>query len=226
MMKKRNNKNKDEQEVRYRILYDAFYSINPKNVPWGYETHDSDLAYFIEQLTFKSNVKVLDAGCGNGKNSAYLAEKGFEIYGFDISVKAITVARKKVPLGHFIVADAKSLPYVDEAFDLIVDVGLLHCIPPDGWESFKREVFRILRTNGYYFLRAYHRPLGYPPEKPLFYENVDQSGRSYFERDPSCEQIPIWSFNIPQIRNFFREFKIKTQRYGPNRLLVLISKEK
>jgi SAM-dependent methyltransferase len=220
------NEGKEEKEIVYRILYDTLYSVNPKNVPWGYETPDSDLAYIMKRINIQSNAKVLDAGCGNGKNSAYLEEKGFEIYGFDLSTQAIAVARKKVSSGHFMVADAKNLPYADETFDLIVDVGLLHCIPPEGWEPFKREVFRILKVKGYYFLREYHRPSGYPPEKPLFYENVDQSGRTFFEKDITREQIPVWSFNIPQIRDFFREYRIRAELYGPNRLLVLVSKEK
>jgi len=167
----------------------------------------------------------LDAGCGNGKNTIYLREKGSEIYGFDISDTAVAVAKERVPSGHFVVADAKNLPYVDDCFDIIVDVGLLHCIPPDGWERLKNEFFRILRPKGYYFLRVFSRPRDYPPEKPLFYENVDQTGRTFYERDPSREQIPTWSFNFTQIRAIFREFRTESEFYSGNRIIVIMSKE-
>lgn len=211
--------------IEYRRLYESLYKVNPKNVPWGFDTPDSDLIYIMERLSVPPSAKVLDAGCGNGKNSAYLFKKGFETHGFDISAKAVATAKKKAPLGHFLVADAKNLPYVDGYFDIVVDVGLLHCLPPEGWEPFKREVFRILKTKGYYFLREYHRPPDCPPEKPLLYENTDQSGRTFFDKDSTREQIPVWSFTISQIRDLFREYRIRAELYGPNRLMVLISKE-
>ncbi|MDQ1281549.1 MAG: hypothetical protein QG670_2814 [Thermoproteota archaeon] len=213
------------ERIGYRRLYESLYNVNPEKVPWGYHTPDSDLIYIIERLNVPPGLKVLDGGCGNGKNSDYLFKKGFEIHGFDISAKAVATAKKKIPSGHFLVADAKNLPYIDGYFDIVVDVGLLHCLPPEEWEPFKREVFRILKTKGYYFLREYHRPSDCPPEKPLLYENTDQSGRTFFRRDSMREQIPVWSFTIAQIRDLFREYRIRAEFYGPNRLMVLISKE-
>jgi len=228
-MSAKKDENEKENSAASRILFENLYNVNPENVPWGYDTPDADIIPFIDKLDVPPKARVLDAGCGNGKNSVYLREKGFEVYGFDISARAIAFAHGKIPTGDFVVADARSLPYADEAFDVIVDVGLLHSIPPDAWASYKKEAFRILKSKGYYFLRAFHRPLNYPPDKPILYENTDQTGRSYFERDLNKEQFPIWGFNIPQIRDFFKEFKIRVERYsnlgGGDRLYVVMSKE-
>ncbi|MDQ1281548.1 MAG: hypothetical protein QG670_2813 [Thermoproteota archaeon] len=228
-MSAKKDKNENENSGVSRKLFENLYNVNPEKVPWGYNTPDADIIPLIDKLDVPPNARVLDAGCGNGKNSVYLREKGFETYGFDISSKAIAFAHKSIPTGDFVVADAVSLPYAEEVFDLIVDVGLLHSIPPDAWESYKKETNRILKPKGYYFLRSFHRPLNYPPDKPILYENTDQTGRSYFERDPNKEQFPIWGFNIPQIRDFFKEFKIRVERYsnlgGGDRLYVVMSKE-
>lgn len=218
-MAEKQNPRKNERD-----LFEALYRANSNDLPWEHEDPDPDLIDFTEKLNVPPNSRVLDAGCGNGKNLIYLKKKGFEVHGFDISKTAVALAKERVPLSHLIIADARNLPYGDVCFDFIVDIGLLHCVPPNGWESFKNEVFRVLKPRGYYYLREFHRQAIHPPDRPLFYENVDQTGRTYNERDQSRDQIPMWGFTLPQIRAIFREFKIETELSIGNRILVLMSK--
>ena len=55
-----------------------------------------DWAQFIEENKIKPPKKVLDLGCGNGKNAKWLVERGFEVYGVDFSESAIKFARRNV----------------------------------------------------------------------------------------------------------------------------------
>jgi SAM-dependent methyltransferase len=63
---------------------------------WGKEnTAPEPKVHHVAELFSKKHVSnVLDLGCGTGRNSIYLAKKGFDVYGFDRSSKAINRARK------------------------------------------------------------------------------------------------------------------------------------
>lgn len=205
--------------------FNKIYSIDPERVPWGHKKFDLDLIYIIERLRVQPKTKVLDAGCGSGKNTVYLSEKGFRIYGFDVSEKAIAIARKRVPLGHFVVADASELPYKKNFFDVIVDVGLFHCIPIRQRTQVKNEISRILNSNGYFILREFLRSKQQPALKPLFYVNSDKIIITK-KKDPLCQQFPVWGFDFQQIKRFFsRDFRIVNKFYYGGFILVLMSKK-
>ncbi len=92
--------------------------------------------------------KILDIGCGNGRDSIFLAKKGYEVVGIDITPKAIALAKKnglKTKNLKFIVADAEKLPFKDESFDSVYSIGVLHCT--DLNQSLK-EVVRVLKNSG------------------------------------------------------------------------------
>lgn len=61
----------------------------------------------------------LDAGCGGGGASKLAAERGTQISGLDAAEGLLTFARERVPNGDFRVGDIESLPYDDDAFDVV-----------------------------------------------------------------------------------------------------------
>jgi ubiquinone/menaquinone biosynthesis C-methylase UbiE len=90
--------------------------------------------------------RVLDLGCGTGEGTLFLAREfpQASVRGVDISEEMVREARRKVgldPEGRvaFAVADAASLPYGDESFDLVAQVNM----PP-----FFDEIARVLRPGG------------------------------------------------------------------------------
>lgn len=71
--------------------------------------------------------KILDAGCGSGRDTCLLSKKGFEVIGFDISSGLINVAHKTFPELKFIEGNMLSLPFSDSDFDGIwSNASLLH----------------------------------------------------------------------------------------------------
>lgn len=68
----------------------------------------------------KNNSKILDVGCGTGRTTIYLFEKGFkDIIGIDLSTKMIKIAKEKYPKINFESIDV--LDYkTDDAFDVII----------------------------------------------------------------------------------------------------------
>ncbi|WP_067813636.1 class I SAM-dependent methyltransferase [Nocardia inohanensis] len=72
---------------------------------------------------------VLDIGCGTGEHAIFLAERGYEVCGLDVSPSAIRQARENAErhgvTARFEVADALNLD-PGLSFDTIIDVGLFH----------------------------------------------------------------------------------------------------
>ncbi len=89
----------------------------------------------------------LDAACGTGRHTAYLASLGHKVIGVDTSPEMLGVAREKVPEGEFYEADLHELPLADDSVDLVVcAIALSHV--PDLAQAFA-ELVRVLRPNGH-----------------------------------------------------------------------------
>jgi ubiquinone/menaquinone biosynthesis C-methylase UbiE len=96
--------------------------------------------------------RVLDLGCGTGEGTLFLAREfpHAGVRGVDISEEMIAVASKKVgldPEGRvaFKVADAASLPYEEDSFDLVAQLNM----PP-----FFEQTARVLRPRGWVVVAA------------------------------------------------------------------------
>ena len=90
--------------------YDALYEASKSRFLWGPRP-----GRLVAAITnYLSSGTVLDAGCGDGKNSIYLERVGFRVSGFDISQAAINGLRRRfsdADLSHsaYSVADAATV---------------------------------------------------------------------------------------------------------------------
>jgi SAM-dependent methyltransferase len=88
----------------------------------------------------------LDAACGTGRHSAYLASRGHSVIGVDSSPAMLERARAKVPGGEFHMADLHDLPWPDGHVDLVVCALALMHVPQI--EPVLAEFARVLRPGG------------------------------------------------------------------------------
>lgn len=117
----------------------------------------SALKRFLTSVPELSPGKVLDLGSGNGRNSIYLAQLGWNVIGVEFSIVAVELAeRNAVEAG---VGDrarfsdqsvADRLDYPDASFDLIIDMMVMHCLSSDERVKTLSEVKRLLRPGGYF----------------------------------------------------------------------------
>lgn len=138
---------------------------NPQLITLGEEAIQSvkDWARFLrrEKGVDLSNKKILDLGCGNGKNSIYIADQGLnnEVFGLDISKTAVEYANKlaheKKVAAHYIHGSiGKPLPYGDNIYDIALDVTSSNSLTESERETYLKEVHRVLKSGGHLFVRA------------------------------------------------------------------------
>ena len=100
--------------------------------------------------------RVLDSGCGTGENALYLAGKGHEVVGVDLSRTAIAKARRKAAErgveARFIVLDALRLGDLGTKFDTVIDSGLFHVFTDEQRARYVGELARVVRTGGLYHM--------------------------------------------------------------------------
>ncbi len=104
-------------------------------------------------------LRVLEIGCGLGTDGAQFARAGADYTGVDLTEAAVELARRRFELfelaGEFQVADAESLDFDDETFDLVYSHGVLHHTPDAGRAV--GEIHRVLRPGGRAVVMLYHR---------------------------------------------------------------------
>lgn len=142
------------EKMKEKNIWENFYQKTKESkLPWGNKA-DGEVKEIVERIKPKS--KILDLGCGNGKNSFYLEKKGFQVYGIDLSETAIKEAKDKTKnKKNFIVGNALKLPYKDDFFDAILDIGCYHSIKYKDREKYLSEVDRVLKKDGKLFLRCF-----------------------------------------------------------------------
>ncbi len=106
----------------------------------------------------RTQLKVLELGCGPGGNLWMVAHEGFDAYGIDLAETGIEICDKR--LSHWGVTanlrhgDMTDLPYKDSFFDVIFDVvSMQHLNYKQHMEAYG-EAFRCLKEDGLFF--SYH----------------------------------------------------------------------
>ena len=120
--------------------------------------------YLFDQLLkgrITSQMKVLDAGCGGGRNLVYLLRSGFDVFGVDQSPESIAQIRDlaanlqpDLPAGHFRVEGVERMSFADSSFDVVISSAVLHFARnEDHWQSMVDEMWRVLKPGGIFFAR-------------------------------------------------------------------------
>jgi SAM-dependent methyltransferase len=109
----------------------------------------------------RSQIHILEVGCGTGSNLWFAAREGFSVAGIDGSVSAISKAHallgKDGLSGDLRVGDFTTLPFADEHFDLVIDRGSLTCCSFEMGKKAIAEIRRVTNKNGRFFFNPYSK---------------------------------------------------------------------
>lgn len=120
--------------------------------------------YVFDQMLrgrLTADMRVLDAGCGDGRNSQFLMRSGADVYCVDADPQQVARVRKMagqhapaLSPDHFQESRLDRLPFPDDHFDAVVCSAVLHFAEDEEeFETSVRELLRVLASGGVLFTR-------------------------------------------------------------------------
>jgi SAM-dependent methyltransferase len=129
-------------------------SLAPAEIPWNVESPPGFLVELVESRRV-TPCRAVDLGCGAGNYAVWLAARGFDVTGVDISPRALDLARRLAAARgvacRFVAADLLGdLGEFDSAFDFAYDWEVLHHVFPKDRARYVANVDRMLRPGARY----------------------------------------------------------------------------
>lgn len=120
--------------------------------------------YLFDQLLkgrILPGMRILDAGCGSGRNIVYLLREGYEVYGSDADAHAVESVRAlsrrfapALPASNFRVEPVERMSFEDAFADVVISSAVLHFARDnEHFESMLEGSWRVLRRGGLFFCR-------------------------------------------------------------------------
>ena len=137
-----------------------------------------------KHLDFERKFRVLDLGCGIGKNAFYLA-KNFpaELVAYDFSQTAIEKAKKKLKdfrlegsISFELRDIRKKIPLEDHSIDLALDIMSSHNLSKKERDFYLRELYRIMKPGAFLYWRT-------------FAKEGDKNAKALLKKFPGSEEF-------------------------------------
>lgn len=171
-------------------IWDREYK-NPKFVTGG-DIPQADTLRFLKFLKKNQKYKledrvILDLGCGTGRNSNYLAEKGNKVIGIEISKTALNLAKIRatdmgVEVDYRQGDIGEKYDIADNSVDIVLDITSSNALNEHGREIYLNEMNRVLNNDGYIFVRALCKD-GNKNVKNLLKQNPGQEYDTYIIKE-------------------------------------------
>jgi tellurite methyltransferase len=120
--------------------------------------------YLFDQLlkgSFDERRRVLDAGCGSGRNLPYFLQRGFDFFAIDSDPAAVAVVRNllarlapSTPQANVAAGRLDALPWDDASMDAVICSAVLHFADDEShFSRMVQEMWRVLAPRGLFFAR-------------------------------------------------------------------------
>ena len=121
--------------------------------------------YLFDQLLkgrISPGMRILDAGCGSGRNLVYFLREGYEVYAADSDAQSVDHLRSlarmfapALPASNFRVEPVEHMSFNDACADVVVSNTVLHLARDDAqFESMLLGSWRVLKPGGLFFCRV------------------------------------------------------------------------
>lgn len=142
--------------------------MNKNLVPFWEETYQKDetIAFSSEpNVTIKefehflnTQSNILEAGCGEGQNAIYLAQKGYHVDAFDLSEYGIAKLKHRCELSNVhvnaFVADLTAYHF-KQSYDMILCFGTLHFVHKNDWKKFISSAKEYTNIGGIHIMQIF-----------------------------------------------------------------------
>jgi SAM-dependent methyltransferase len=172
-------------EKRDNEWWDKFYSDKERPVPFFKNIPDESLISCFDRGLLKQG-KALDIGCGKGRNSVYLAKRGFDVDGVDFSKTSIEmgkqIAKEQSLEVNFLCQSIFDFEGKPESYDFIYDSGCLHHIKPHRRNQYLKTILKCLKPDGYFGMICFNLKGGANiSDYDVYRDNSMQGGMGFSE---------------------------------------------
>lgn len=149
-----------ERQHMYGRVYDQIYEMHLSRDPDTLDFGASpELIRFLAKLTRRGEA-LLEVGCGGGLLAIEMARRGRRVLGLEVSTRILEQARRRAAdtTGLTLaLTEGTDIPAPAEAFDFAYSVEVLEHLHADDVSAHLREVNRVLRPGGHYWLLTPNR---------------------------------------------------------------------
>jgi putative phosphoethanolamine N-methyltransferase 2 len=111
-------------------------------------TNTQDEKYIDQFLESLEGLKVLDVGCGNGRDCKYIFQQEFHVRGIDLSKNMLSIAQELVPDVQFEIMDLTNITYPENSYDGIISNCSLFHVPAEELPKTLDSFSKVLKPNG------------------------------------------------------------------------------
>ena len=137
---------------KYYEAYDKRYrQIHKKGLSWSVENNTPIVEETIRRYCLE-DTRMLEIGCGEGRDARYLLNKNYDVLAVDVSLEAIDYCIRKDPehRKNYAVADILTENDIHENYGFIYSVACLHMlVPEEDRRGFYRFICEHLEDDGY-----------------------------------------------------------------------------
>jgi len=159
---------------------------------------------FIKKYTtkyLKPGAKILEGGCGIGRNVYALSQWGYEVYGVDFAKKTVEKLEREFPDLKISMQDVRKLEFADGFFDGYWSLGVIEHFW-EGYNEILNEVKRVIKPGGYLFLT-------FPYLSPLRKFKVKLGIYELFENNPKVEDFYQFILDLEKVRGNVEKYGFK-----------------
>lgn len=148
--------------------------------------------------TLPPHGKILDIGCGPGRDAKVFSDAGYEVVGIDLSPNMVEAAKQNVPKGTFVVMDIEAMDFPKESFDGIWASCVLLHVPKKSLSTIFGMIFLMLKPKGSLYLSVKQGDEGEVIEKDSRYGGQEKFW-SYYEKGEMEHYLFVCGFKTNEV---------------------------